>query len=308
MTRTHIRRALYSTSFFAVFALASTGGHAQDNGIAAARYLYASAAYDDALAMLNRLRTANTASAESRTIEQYRAFCLLALGSPADAEHAIEAVVAAEPSFQPSESEVSPRVRTAFTAVRRRMLPAIIQQQYAEAKAAYDRSDFTSAAKTFHAVVTMLADPDVAAEAKQSPLADVRVLAVGFEELAKKAAMPAPAPPPAPVVAVAKPAAPAPSLIYSGEEPRVKAPVVVNQALPQYPGQLTIPRSGKLEVVIDETGLVESATMTVSVTTAYDALALAATRAWRYHPAMLDGTPVKFRKVVQITIKASPGR
>ncbi len=260
--------------------------------------------------MLNRLRMSNTASADSRAIEQYRAFCLLALGRPTDAERAIEAVVAAEPTFQPSEGEVSPRVRTAFTTVRRRMLPAIIQQQYAEAKAAFDRNDFASAAKTFHSVMTMLADPDVAAEAKQSPLSDVRMLAAGFEELARKASTPAPAaaPAPAPVVAIARPAAPAPPVIYGGEEPRVKPPVAINQALPQFPGQLTIPRSGKLEVVIDETGAVETATITASVTTAYDALALAATRSWRYRPATLDGAPVKFRKVVQITIKANPIR
>jgi Gram-negative bacterial TonB protein C-terminal len=308
MTRTQILRTMGSAWFAAVIALAPAAGHAQDNGLAVARDLYASAAYDDALAMLNRLRMANAAPADSRTIEQYRAFCLLALGRPTDAERAIEAVVTAEPSFQPSESEVSPRVRTAFTAVRRRMLPAIIQQQYAEAKAAYDRNDFASAAKTFHTVVTMLADPDVASEATQSPLSDVRVLAAGFEELAKKASTPAPAPAPAPVVAIAKPAPPAPPVIYGGDEPRVKPPVAINQTLPQFPGQLTIPRSGKLEVVIDETGAVESATITATVTTAYDALALAATRSWRYRPATLDGAPVKFRKVVQITIKASPIR
>jgi len=308
MTRAHILRILGTTWFTAVIALSPTAGHAQDNPLAVARDLYASAAYDDALAMLNRLRTTNAAPAESRAIEQYRAFCLLALGRPADAEHAIEAVVAAEPSFQPSESEVSPRVRTAFTAVRRRMLPAIIQKQYAEAKAAFDRNDFASAAKTFHSVMTMLADPDVASEAAVSPLSDVRVLAAGFEQLAKKESTPAPAPAPPPVVAVVKPAPPAPPVIYGGEEPRVKPPVVVNQALPSFPGQLTIPRTGRLEVVIDENGAVESATITASVTTAYDALALAATRSWRYRPATLDGTPVKFRKVVQITIKASPVR
>ena len=41
----------------------------------------------------------------------------------------------ADPLYQPS-SEVSPRVRTAFSDVRRRLLPSIIPQQYAKAKAA----------------------------------------------------------------------------------------------------------------------------------------------------------------------------
>ena len=110
--------------FVTLIALAPASGRAQDNDLAAARDLYTSAAYDDALAMLNRLRSANPAPMQSRAIEQYRAFCLLALGRATDAEQAIEAVVAAEPSYQPSDSDVSPRVRSAFTTVRRRMLPS----------------------------------------------------------------------------------------------------------------------------------------------------------------------------------------
>ena len=64
-----------------------------------------------------------------------------------------------------------------------------------------------------------------------------------------------------------------------------------------------IPRTGKLEVLIDETGAVESATMTASVTVNYDAMVLTATRNWRYRPATVNGVAVKFRKTVQITIK-----
>ena len=95
---------------------------AQDSDLTAARDLYASAAYDDALSMLNRLRAADHPASQLRAIEQYRAFCLLALGRSSDAEKAIEAVVAAEPSYHPSDNDVSPRVRLAFTEVRRRML------------------------------------------------------------------------------------------------------------------------------------------------------------------------------------------
>src|SRR5207245_3208948 len=130
---------------------------------------------------------------------QYRAFCLLALGRAADAEQAIEAVVTAEPSYNPSDSDASPRVRSAFTTVRRRMLPVIIQQKYGQAKAAFDRKEFAAAADGFGQVLVTLADPDVVADAMRPPLSDVRTLAVGFEELSAKAAAPPP-PPPAPVV------------------------------------------------------------------------------------------------------------
>ena len=43
--------------------------------------------------------------------------------------------------------------------------------------------------------------------------------------------------------------------------------------------------------------------MTVSVTPTYDKMAVAAARSWHYTPATVNGAPVKFRKVVQITVK-----
>jgi len=294
-------------AFFVTTVLAAADVRAQENGdLAAARDLYASAAYDDALAVLNRLRAADHPAGQSRTIEQYRAFCLLALGRASDAEQAIEAVVAAEPTYLPSDSDASPRVRSAFTTVRRRMLPTIIQQQYAQAKAAFDRKDFAAAADGFHWVLAALADPDVAAEAKQPPLVDLKQLASGFEELSAKAAAPPPSPPPAPApasVVAAAPSIPPPPRIYAAGDANVTAPVVLNQALPPYPGQVMIPRSGRIEVVIDESGAVESARMAGSVTIAYDRLALAAAKNWKFKPATVDGTPVKFRKVVQVTIR-----
>jgi len=287
----------------ATFVLAAaTAASAQDGDLSAARDLYASAAYDDALTMLNRLKSADHPASQSRAIDQYRAFCLLALGRSGDAEQAIEAVVAAEPSFQPGETDASPRIRSAFTSVRRRMLPSIIQAKYAQAKASYDRKEFAAAADGFAQVLTALGDQDVAAESKQPPLSDLRMLAGGFQELAAKAAAPPPPPPPAPVAAPAPPPPAAPR-IYTGGEQNIVVPVVVSQALPPFPGQVVIPRTGKIEVVIDETGAIETAIITLSVTPAYDAMVLAATRAWRYKPATANGVPVKFRKTVQITVK-----
>jgi TonB family protein len=295
-------------AFFVTGLLAAAGAAAQESGdLATARDLYASAAYDDALAVLNKLRATDHPAGQARAIEQYRAFCLLALGRASDAEQAIEAVVAAEPSYLPSDSDASPRVRSAFTTVRRRMLPNIIQQQYAMAKAAFDRREWAAAADLFKWVLTALADPDVANEAKQPPLVDLKQLAAGFEELSSKAAAPPPQPPPpapAPVVAAAVvPSIPPPPRIYSSNDANVMPPVVLNQALPAYPGQVMIPRSGRIEVVIDESGAVESAVMAGSVSTAYDRLAIAATKTWKFKPATVDGTPVKFRKIVQVTIR-----
>lgn len=289
-------------SVITILVLTATGVQTQGGDLAAARELYASAAYDDALSVLNRLRGSDPPANQSRAIEQYRAFCLLALDRAADAEQAIEAAIAAEPSYRPSDGEMSPRVLAAFTTVRRRMLPAIIQQNYAQAKAAFDRKEFAAAADGFSQVLATLADQDIEPEAAKPPLSDLRVLAMGFEELSANAAAPPPPPPPAAVVVAPSPGSALPR-VYTGDDPNVVAPVIVKQSLPRFPGRTTVPYTGRLEVIINEAGTVESAVMTGSVTPMYDALVFGATRGWRFQPATVDGTPVKFRKVVVIAIK-----
>ena len=275
---------------------------AEQDSVAAARDLYASAAYEDALAVLNRLPGSGRPVDETRTIEQYRAFCLLALGRAAEAEHAIESVISADPMYRPSV-DLSPRVRTAFSDVRRRVLPAIIQQKYAQAKAAYDRKEYATAADLFSRVLETMSDPDVATQVDRAPLSDMKMLALGFKDLATTASAPPPPLPAAAPAPVPEPVVPKAPRIYTSSDGDVSPPVAVRQDLPAYPGQVVIPRQGLLEVLIDENGLVEGAVMRVSVSPHYDQLAVAAARAWRYRPATLDGAPVKYRKAVRVTIK-----
>jgi hypothetical protein len=287
----------------AVIVLAASAGMARADELATARDLYASAAYEEALAALNRARAAGVAPSDAFAVEQYRAFCLLALGRGTEAQSAIEQLVMTNPLYLPS-SDVSPRVRAAFSEVRRRLLPTIIPQQYAQAKAWFDKKDFAAAAAGFTRVLTVLGDPDVSHVVAQPPLSDLRTLATGFQELSAKAAEPPPAPapprapepPPAPVV-------PAPPRIYTAADPNVVAPSTVRQNLPAFVGRLSGLATGALEVIIDERGFVEMATIRESVNLTYDRLAVDATRNWRYKPATLAGVPVKFRKIIQISIK-----
>jgi hypothetical protein len=182
------------------------------------------------------------------------------------------------------------------------LVPAYLRTSFATDPAPNAEAQLRKYVDEAWTVLTALADPDVARESKQPPLADLGTLAVGFQELAAKAA--APPPPPAPLVASAPPqqqlAAPR---VYTGGETGIVPPIAMVQTLPPFPGQVIIPRNGKLEIVIDESGLVESAMMTGSVSQNYDMMVLSATKAWRYKPATLNGAPVKFRKTVQINIK-----
>ena len=94
--------------FLAIALILSQSPLHADDSLASARDLYASAAYEDALAMLGRLNAAGAKADEGRVADQYRALCLLALGKTSEASLAIEAVVSADPAYHPADGEVSP--------------------------------------------------------------------------------------------------------------------------------------------------------------------------------------------------------
>ena len=75
----------------AVLWLTMAATAAQDT-LARAKDLYVTAAYDEALVLLDRLHQ-NAPAEEATEIAGYQVFCLLALGRAEDANKAIEALV-----------------------------------------------------------------------------------------------------------------------------------------------------------------------------------------------------------------------
>jgi hypothetical protein len=301
----HLRRSCGGGLLAIALILSQSAVHADDS-LATARELYASAAYEDALAMLGRLNTNGLRTDDGRVADQYRALCLLALGKNTEASLAIEAVVAAEPAYKPSEGEVSPRVRAVFSDVRKRLLPGLVQQKYAQAKTAYDRKDYRTASVGFSQLLSLFDDPDLAGAASKPPLADLRVLTDGFHQLSLQALAPPPPPlPEPPPVAVAKPVAPPvpePLKVYTTADTDVVPPAIVRQTLPPFSGVIQKPLVGAMEVTIDENGKVTSALMRAPIEMSYDRQAVLAAMTWRYRPATLNGTPVKFRKFIQVSL------
>jgi len=271
--------------------------------IAKARELYAAAEYEEALTLLDGLAAGKHGASDRQAVEIYRTLCLIAVGRQDDADRAIEGIIAEDPLFRPGD-DVSPRMRTVFSDARRRLLPALIQQNYHQAKAAFDRQDYAAAASGFKRVVETVSDPDMTQAAAQSPLSDLRTLATGFHDLSVRA-MPPP-PPPTPVAA--EPVVPETPRIYGPEDRQVVAPIAIQQELPKYPGRIRPGgMTGVVEVVIDEMGMVEAASTVVSLGAAYDQLVTAAANRWQYYPARAGGKPVKFRKRIQITVASRPG-
>jgi TonB family protein len=293
---------LLATSLaFVECAFAQTAGR---DPLGAARDLYASARYDEALAVLNDLHAPDAATPDRKSVEQYRSLCLLALGRGSEAESAIAAVITADPTYLPKDDEASPRVRTAFSDVRKRLLPQIATERYADAKALFDKKMFAAAAQQFKNVIKLIDDPDMGGRE-----ADVRTLASGFLDLAMAALAPPPEPPKPAAVApapVAPPPAPKadPLRIYSIGDKDVTPPVIVRQDMPPLTQivKLQANERGVVEVVIDQAGRVEAVTVRQSVHPRYDVQLLAAAQNWRYTPASWNGQPVKYRKMIQINV------
>lgn len=272
------------------------------DSIEAARELYASARYDEALIVLNGLSSSETpAPAERKLVEQYRSLCLLALGRAEEAEAAIAIVVEVDPFYQPSESEASPRVRSTFADVRQRLLPELARARYENAKGAYDRKAFAEAAARFREVVVLLDDPQM-----NGRLGDLRTLAAGFVELATAAATPPPPkeeekPEPEPEA----PKVPVEPQIYTTADARVEPPVPIRQDVPAIPSAIMgmSREKGVVDLVIDEQGRVTSIVLRARVHPVYDTMLMNAAKDWKYKPAMLNGKPVRFRKLLQVTIQ-----
>src|SRR5262245_32650449 len=124
----------------ALAASAATAG-AQDNTLSAAKELYASAAYEDALTTLGRIDGAGAPDL-ARQIDEYRAFCLFALGRTKEAESAAESVIRRQPLATLDSADTSPRLERMFIDVRTRLLPSLIREQFRSARSEIDRKNF----------------------------------------------------------------------------------------------------------------------------------------------------------------------
>lgn len=301
-----------------VFALATllsipTFAHSADDPLLAAKELYAAAAYEDALAALTRLAESSAGAPDVATqIDEYRSFCLYALGRTQEAESVAQGLVRKNPLFKPQSEDISPRVEAMFTHVRKQLLPSLIRDKYRSAKAALDRKEFAEAEPQLVLVKEMIGQAEKLG-IKDESVGDLAVLADGFLDLARAANMPKPAPAaaaPAPAAsanaATAKPDVPATPRAFDVTSPGIVPPVAVRQTLPPPPAalaRLLVGKRGTIEVTIDTEGKVVEATMRQPVNATYDTMVLNAAKMWRFKPATKDGAAVRYVKEVAVQIQ-----
>jgi len=259
--------------------------------------LYASAAYEDALAALGKVDS----PAASPDAEQYRVFCLVALGRLDDAEQVVQGLLLTRPEYRPDPAQASPRIQALFSQVRRRIGPALVKRKYQEARLAMERKDREDAIAQFEAMLRIADDPDVRTDPS---VAALKELGTGFLELSRAIPATAPAPPPEP--------APGPaSRPVDTRTNVIVAPVVIQQRLPAWVPDVTSRATefrGAVRIQISTDGRVVAAEIVKSVHPVYDQMLLRAARGWMYQPARKDGVAIPMEKIIEVTVTpAKPG-
>ena len=290
--------------------------------LSAAKDQYASAAYEDALSTLNRL-DGSVAPDVARQADEYRAFCLYALGRTGEAESVAESLIRKEPLVRLEAADASPRLESMFSDVRKRLLPSLIRDRYRVARAAVDQKSFAAAEPSLADARRMIAEAEKLG-VKDEGLSDLSVLVDGFLQLIKSSADQTKAEQPA-VVAAAAPAAMAPApmrspaavsaradasgaaaaipRVYSAVDEGVSPPVVLEQRMPPMSNEMQLitrasKSRGMIDIVIDETGRVIDTSVRQSMNAAFDGMIVRESRKWKYRPAMVDGAPVRYVKTL----------
>jgi tetratricopeptide (TPR) repeat protein len=282
---------------------AASGARANEEKLASAKSLYEAASYEAALSELNAIDTTELVD----DVDIYKALCLLGLGRVRDAEQALQLVVTRKPLLVLSDADYSPRVVALFREVRKKALPAAAQQLYMDARTDYDSKKYDTAAAGFKQALQIIAE--IGPDSQTATLADLKELSSGFATLAD-AKIAAQAPPlpraPTPASAAVASAAVIGPAFYTLADLDVTPPVVVAQQIPSWtfttgyaPNRVF---SGTLEVLIDENGKVETATLAERVWPPYDLVLLQAAKRWQYQPAVREGKPVKFKRTLAISI------
>jgi len=94
--------------------------------------------------------------------------------------------------------------------------------------------------------------------------------------------------------------------VFGSEDHAVTPPAIIDQRMPAWTAPAAFANvnfSGRLEIVIGENGLVASARIVERTHPLYDTTLVSAARRWQFEPALKDGQPVRYRKMVDFTLR-----
>lgn len=99
---------------------------------------------------------------------------------------------------------------------------------------------------------------------------------------------------------------PAADRIYTESDRDVIPPTDLSRTIPEWRPPALLKSAtlrGVLDIVISESGTVESAQLSQPISPYYDSNLLNAAKQWRFTPALLEGRPVKYRKTMTIVLR-----
>ena len=256
-----------------------------------ARDLYVAADYENALNVLDAIEADARTADERQAVREYRALCLIALTRTADAIDTIRQMIDDDPFYRPAAGRRPPRFITLFDEVRRQRLIQLGRMRYAEATIAFDEHRNADASEAFALVLRLVAEAeaDSRGEQRDEELNRLERFATRFLEL---------------VQARNQQTQVRERDTFDSTDANVAPPVSIRQEIPIWPAPTSVstPFMGELEVVIDATGNVREVRLTRPIHPAYDPLVLGSASKWKYRPAIKNGKPVPYRKVITISL------
>ncbi len=271
----------FSSLLLAVFLLPAASGAQTDAATEQVARLYYSAAFEEALAVLER--SARGGLLDEPLAEEYRAACLIALGREEDARAVMDRLVRAQPYRPARILDASPATRALYLSIRQAVLGDILRGAFIAGTAAMRNGDPAAAE---HEFATVLRIADALPAGADRDLVDLATLSRRFLDVAR-----------APAAGRER--------YYSAADSGVAVPTAIVQVIPPPPGASGVDFSGTaiVELLLSDSGEVVEVHLQQGIHPAYDPVVIAAARTWRYTPAMLDGRPVPFRKLLRIDVR-----
>jgi hypothetical protein len=221
------------------------------------------------------------AAASPRETER-RAAALIAEGQTQEASMVFDALVIANPLYEPKPQDLTPEALAAFRASRRLLLPVIAMRDYDRAKNALTAGDSDRALVLGNQASAILDRID------SEPTPNLRR---GVQDLLNKAT----------AIQLSTQ-----DIIYSLPEGGIVPPYPLSRQFPATtPAGVPANRVGTLDLIVGRLGEVEFVKLYTPLNRYHERMIVSAVKAWRYRPATKDGRPVKYRLRVTINLPES---
>jgi hypothetical protein len=208
-----------------------------------------------------------------------RAGALLAEGRDGEAAVILDGVVMKNPLYQPDPARFTPETLAAFQSSKRLLLPAMARRYLQEGRVALDAGDFTLAITKGERAQALLRDADI--DAGSQDLSDDLASLIAQANTARTLEE---------------------TRIYTSADRDVTPPRPIGRQLSSASVSGRAPLTGRLELVVDRNGEVETVRLETPVNGYHDRMIVSAAKAWRYRPAMRKGRPVRYSMVMSITL------